>query len=78
VIEVGDVVVHGLGHFALLRTTDPAIAATLPPHWHACLATLSPLPAGQLDGHPTPGDPQPAAVDIAQPATPAAREVRRR
>jgi hypothetical protein len=51
-IEIGDVVAHGLRHFALLRTTDPAIAATLPPHWHACLAPLSPLPAGQLNGHP--------------------------
>jgi hypothetical protein len=46
------VLAHGLRHFSLLRTTDPAIAATLSPDWHACLASLPPSPAGQLDRHP--------------------------
>jgi hypothetical protein len=52
-IGVTDVLVHGLRHFALLRTTDPAIAASLAPDWHACLAALPTSPAGQLNRHPT-------------------------
>jgi hypothetical protein len=59
-IEIDDVLAHGLRHFALLRTTDPAVAATLAPDWHACLASRPPSPASQLDQHP----PQ-AAADTA-------------
>lgn len=47
-IEPGDVLRHGLRHFALLRISDPAIAAALPAHWHDVLADLHPLPAGLL------------------------------
>ncbi|MGH8910170.1 MAG: hypothetical protein ACRD0K_27665 [Egibacteraceae bacterium] len=50
-ILVSDVLLHGLRHFALLRSCDPTIAAALPDEWHAALARLSPLPAGLLDHH---------------------------
>lgn len=50
-LDIADVLAHGLRHFALLRNTDPSIAAALSPSWHALLQLLNPLPAGSL--HPS-------------------------
>lgn len=36
------VLAHGLRHFALLRVSDPAIAAALPAEWHSLLAGSPP------------------------------------
>jgi hypothetical protein len=47
-LDIADVLAHGLRHFALLRNTDPSIAAALSPSWHALLRRLDPLPAGSL------------------------------
>jgi hypothetical protein len=48
-IRVNDVLAHGLHHFALLRFTDPVIAAALSAEWHRMLARCHPLPAGLHD-----------------------------
>jgi hypothetical protein len=50
-IPVADVLAHALRHLAMLSVTDPAIAATLSPQWHAGLARYAPLPAGLLEHH---------------------------
>lgn len=63
-IEPADALAHGLRHFALLRISDPAIAAALPAEWHRFLAAWHPLPAGLLHHYdelrpaltPIPGD----------------------
>jgi hypothetical protein len=44
----GDVLDHGLRHFALLRISGPAIADALDERWHTFLSSRHPLPAGLL------------------------------
>lgn len=71
-IPVVDVLTHGLRHLAMLRISDPRIAASLSGDWHELLAGWKPLPAGLLEhylhehpapvNHPrTPGSPSDSA-----------------
>lgn len=48
-IPVIDVLTHGLRHLAMLRISDPRIAASLSGGWHEVLAGWKPLPAGLLE-----------------------------
>jgi hypothetical protein len=46
---VTDVLTHGLRHLAMLRVSDPSVAAALSGRWHQLLGDWNPLPAGLLE-----------------------------